>query len=94
VPAKSSTTRPAVHRKKKKRSSNATVSAARLKRGAEVEALQAKLGLPVDDVRADEPAAPCHECPHSTKERAARPKLAIWFGTGSGNRWVYITAGT
>jgi lysozyme family protein len=46
-PRSSSTTRPAVHRKKK-RSSGATVSAARLRRGGEVEALQAKLGLPVD----------------------------------------------
>ena len=49
APAKSSTTRPAVHRtKRRKHSSGATVSAARLKRGGEVEALQSKLGLPVD----------------------------------------------
>jgi peptidoglycan hydrolase-like protein with peptidoglycan-binding domain len=50
APAKSSTTRPAVQRSKHKRKkhSSATVSAARLKRGGEVEALQAKLGLPVD----------------------------------------------
>jgi peptidoglycan hydrolase-like protein with peptidoglycan-binding domain len=46
-PKSSSTTRPAVHRKRKK-SRTTTVSAARLKRGAEVEALQAKLGLAVD----------------------------------------------
>jgi cell wall-associated NlpC family hydrolase len=51
-PRSSSTTRPAVHRtsKKKKRASTDTakVSVARTKRGREVEALQAKLGLPVD----------------------------------------------
>jgi cell wall-associated NlpC family hydrolase len=49
APAKSSTTRPAVQRKRhRKRAGGATVSAARLKRGGEVEALQSKLGLPVD----------------------------------------------
>ena len=50
APAKSSTTRPAVQRQKHRRThpGGATVSAARLKRGGEVEALQAKLGLAVD----------------------------------------------
>ena len=58
-PRSSSTTRPAVHRASKKKSksksmsrssssSTAKVSVARTKRGSEVEALQAKLGLPVD----------------------------------------------
>jgi lysozyme family protein len=54
-PRSSSTTRPAVHRTSKKKSktrssssSTAKVSVARTKRGSEVEALQAKLGLPVD----------------------------------------------
>lgn len=48
-PRSSSTTRPAVHRSSKsKRSRGASVRAASLKRGSEVEALQAKLGLPVD----------------------------------------------
>jgi len=46
-PKSSSTTRPAVHRRKKS-SRTTTVKAARLKRGAEVEALQSKLGLAVD----------------------------------------------
>src|SRR4051794_35456176 len=51
APAKSSTTRPAVQRTHRrhhgKHSGGATVSAARLKRGGEVESLQGKLGLPV-----------------------------------------------
>jgi len=51
-PRSSSTTRPAVQRTSRKharkRYRTATVSAARLKRGGEVEALQAKLGLGVD----------------------------------------------
>jgi len=51
APAKSSSTRPAVqrtHKRRRKHSGGATLSAARLKRGGEVEALQSKLGLPVD----------------------------------------------